>query len=154
MIISHMNINFIYLSEDQWAIIEDVAGIMNPSECTRALESQLRKTNNAEIRTRAKVTSLKPVDHGIEISIGDEKIISEKVILCAGPWAQKITKNLGYRIPVDPIRVDVLYWKIKPEFNQRYRVSEKFGAGIYDILEESDQNFPNLLGGYWCPGRV
>ena len=126
---------------------------MNPSECMRALESQLRKLNNTRIRTRVRVTALKNHENGVEISIGEEKIISEKVVLCAGPWSKNLVENCGRQIPLDPIRVDVLYWKIKPEFQSRYRISEKFGAGIYDILEDSDEKFKNLLGGYWCPAN-
>ena len=59
-------------------------------------------------------------------------------------------KNLlaktGLDLPLTPIRVDVPYWSIKPEFKDRYSI-DKFPAGIYDKLDASGDS----VHYYWTP---
>ena len=43
-------------------------------------------------------------------------------MIAAGPWSAKLLAQTGIELPVVPNRVDVLYWKIEPEFKHVYNI--------------------------------
>ena len=59
-------------------------------------------------------------------------------------------KHVNLSLPLEPIRVDVLYWKLNEGCREKYNI-KNFCAGIFDIVDECDKSKKHLLGGYWTP---
>ena len=79
-----------------------------------------------------------------------EKVIADGVVITAGPWAAQLLKDTNVEIPAEPNRVDVMYWKIKPEFRQQYSI-ERFPSGLYFIDDHHQHDKHNQEAVYWTP---
>ena len=111
---------------------------MNPVECIKALESQFVKLGG-EIKARTKITAIIEQNGGFEIEThSNQTIYCSNLIMACGPWTRQILSQMGPNkidIPVSPIRVDVLYWRLRDGFADKYNI-QHFGPGIFDILQE------------------
>ena len=111
---------------------------MNPVECIKALESQFVKLGG-EIKARTKITAIMEHNGGFAIETHSNQTIScSHLIMACGPWTNHILSQMGPNkidIPVSPIRVDVLYWRLRDGFGDKYNI-QHFGPGIFDILQE------------------
>ena len=66
------------------------------------------------------------------ISYFDENVLANGVVITDGPLAAQLLKDTNVEIPAEPNRVDVMYWKIKPEYRLQYNI-ERFPSGLYFI---------------------
>ena len=79
-----------------------------------------------------------------------EKVLADGVVITAGPWAAQLLKDTNVEIPAEPNRVDVMYWKIKPEYRDQYNI-ERFPSGLFFIGDHHRKDQHNQEAVYWTP---
>ena len=84
------------------------------------------------------------------ISYFDENVLANGVVITDGLCAAQLLKDTNVEIPAEPNRVDVMYWKIKPEYRQQYNI-ERFPSGLYFIDDHYQQDKHNQEAVYWTP---
>ena len=100
---------------------------------------------------RWKVENIANAGDQVELtSYFGEKVLADGLVITAGPWATQLLKNTDIEIPAEPNRVDVMYWKIKPEYRHQYNV-ERFPSGLYFIDNHHQEDHHNQEAVYWTP---
>lgn len=91
---------------DTVALYERNAGVVRPEEAVRAhLETATR--HGAELRMEETVLAWETTDGGVRVKSVRGEYEAGQLVICAGPWAGPLLKNLGL-----PFRVErqVQYW--------------------------------------------
>ncbi len=131
----------------------EIAQVRNP-RLMKALIEALAQAG-VEVREEMEVTSLEPWDNGILRlhTAGGEKILAERVVVCAGAWSRKLLEALPTPPEIRPVRGQMLLFRGRPDTihhmmleDNRYVIPRKdgrilFGSSIEDVgfdKQESD----------------
>ncbi|XP_073524017.1 peroxisomal sarcosine oxidase [Phyllobates terribilis] len=102
-------------------------GVLSADKALRAVQEQFRKMGGV-IRDGEKVKHVQP-GQVVTVTTTSSIFEAKKLVITAGPWAQKVLSPLGLELPLKTLRINVCYWK------------EKI-PGRSGLL----QNFPTFLG--------
>ncbi|TWH64429.1 glycine oxidase [Azomonas agilis] len=111
-----------------------VANIRNP-RLLQSLRAALLKLPNVQLREQCPVTGFIHENHritGVETAQG--KVFSERVILAAGAWSGQLLATLGLKIPVKPMKGQMILFKCAADFlpvmvmtKERYAIPRRDG---------------------------
>ena len=88
--------------------------------------------NGCVVKDNFPVTRITPTKDFVVVTGRDAKSTQEtslsasSVIVCAGPWTNRIMDPLGCTLPLQPVTVTVLYWKYT-SFPKAGLIFEKIG---------------------------
>lgn len=119
------------LKEDEVAIFESEAGYVESVQVVASYAEAARR-EGADIRLGVEVESI--VEKGgkiIGVETNEGRYNSGCVVLATGPWAAKLGKGLGVKLPVQPSRTQVALYRRPPDFGRRSAVYCDFVQGIY-----------------------
>lgn len=80
----------------------DSAHVIDPLELVRAFASCAAE-RGTQIR-RAEVSALRPHASGIEVVAGEQTIVVDAAVVCAGPWSTPLLAPLGLSVPLESVR--------------------------------------------------
>ncbi len=104
--------------ESRWpfANLGELAGVYQPDACILAADqcvatlAELAGRSGVDIWQNAKVTSIAFSDHGVSVSLDDDTIHADRIIVTAGPWTHQLLTELN--LPLSVIRKAVLYFDV------------------------------------------
>lgn len=71
--------------DDDVAVYEPGAGALRPEACVTAAVAAARRAG-AHIRTGVPVSALRMEDRHVEVAVGEERFVADKVVLASGAW--------------------------------------------------------------------
>ncbi|XP_077150431.1 peroxisomal sarcosine oxidase isoform X1 [Ranitomeya variabilis] len=102
-------------------------GVLSADKALRAVQEQFQKMGGV-IRDGEKVKHVQP-GQVVTVTTTSSIFEAKKLVITAGPWAQKVLSPLGLELPLKTLRINVCYWK-------------EMIPGRSGLL----QNFPTFLG--------
>ncbi|XP_073421584.1 peroxisomal sarcosine oxidase isoform X2 [Dendrobates tinctorius] len=102
-------------------------GVLSADKALRAVQEQFKKMGGV-IRDGEKVKHVQP-GPVVTVTTASSIFEAKKLVITAGPWAQKVLSPLGLELPLKTLRINVCYWK-------------ETIPGRSGLL----QNFPTFLG--------
>jgi D-amino-acid dehydrogenase len=80
----------------------DSAHVIDPLELVRAFAA-CAVERGAQIR-RAEVSALHPRESGIEVIAGEQSMLVDAAVVCAGAWSAPLLAPLGLSVPLESVR--------------------------------------------------
>ncbi|KAL8600682.1 hypothetical protein ACOMHN_006748 [Nucella lapillus] len=121
--------------DDFGAILDPNGGLLRSDRILNAFQ-KLFKSHGGEIRDGQRVLSVTPTGpQSVTVTTERGQLTSRSVVLCCGPWTSDLTASLGMKLPLQPVRISVCYWKEKE-------------AGCH-----SDQKVPTFFDEASCGGH-
>lgn len=103
------------MGDDVKGVIDPAAGVIMADKALAVLWSELKKYGCSLVDNHL-VSEIIPGSDSVKIiskKPGGEPVTftSKGLILCAGPWTNKLTKPLRWELPLHPIRLPVFYYR-------------------------------------------
>lgn len=125
------------------AYLEKATGYLLP-ELAIATQIQLAKDSGATVVTNTKVQSIRKTSKGIELNLGDGKIVAQKIILTVGGWIKDFLPSSEYEN--FKICRQVLHWLELDHEADLWKDSPVFMWGFGPRPEDFLYGFPSLDG--------
>jgi glycine oxidase len=103
----------------------DVAQIRNP-RLLKALHVAVLKAG-VVVKEGSPVTAIEQRDGGaIGIRCAEGSVTADKVVICGGAWSGEIARQLGFALPVRPVKGQMLLFRAAPGLLKQVVLSEGF----------------------------
>ncbi|XP_074641571.1 peroxisomal sarcosine oxidase-like [Tubulanus polymorphus] len=102
---------FKYEEDADLFMLDHEAGILKADQCLAAVQGLFRKFGGV-LHDGEKVQDIVPGDV-VDIHTNKNLYRAKKVVITAGPWTTKLLKPLRVKLPIQPVRVVVCYFKEK-----------------------------------------
>jgi sarcosine oxidase subunit beta len=119
------------LAEDELAAHEAEAGYVEAVQVVASYAEAARRLG-ADVRQGVEVKEIVLEGGkvaGVETNEG--RYSCRTVVLATGPWASRLAKDLGVRLPVQPCRTQVALYRRPADFGRRGLVYGDFVQGLY-----------------------
>lgn len=119
------------LKEDEIAIFEAEAGYVESVQVVASYAEAARR-EGADIRLGVEVNSV--VTQGkkiVGVETNEGRYNCGCVVLATGPWAARLSKDFGVKLPVQACRTQVALYRRPADFGRRSAVYCDFVQGIY-----------------------
>jgi monomeric sarcosine oxidase len=114
----------------EWeAVFEQRAGYLNVEDCVRAHCNEAQK-QGVELRTGVEVSGWSASDTGVSVDTNAGKFSAGKLVIAAGPWANRFVSGLGISLQVQR---KVVFWY--PIQNDALRADRGCPAYLFDTPE-------------------
>ncbi|XP_027547026.1 peroxisomal sarcosine oxidase [Neopelma chrysocephalum] len=93
------------------AVLDSTAGVLFADRALRAVQEVFRR-HGGTVRDGEKVLRIEP---GAMVTVTTTGGVYQapRLIITAGAWAGPLMETLGLRLPLQPLRIDVCYWREK-----------------------------------------
>ncbi|WP_044872174.1 glycine oxidase ThiO [Pseudomonas sp. LFM046] len=93
-----------------------VANVRNP-RLTRALRAALLQMPNVSLRENSEVHGfIRQGERVVGVSTADGDVLADRVVLAAGAWSGELLASLGLKLPVEPVKGQMILFKCAPDF--------------------------------------
>ncbi len=93
-----------------------VANVRNP-RLTRALREALLHMPNVSVREDCEVRRfVRDGQRVTGVNTADGELLAERVVLCAGAWSGELLASLGFSLPVEPVKGQMILFKYAEDF--------------------------------------
>ncbi|NXM35506.1 SOX oxidase, partial [Oxyruncus cristatus] len=113
------------LQAGEVALLDSTAGVLFADRALRAVQEVFRR-HGGTVRDGEKVLRIEP---GAMVTVTTMGGVYQapRLIITAGAWTGPLVESLGLRLPLQPLRIDVCYWREKELKNtNKGRVSPCF----------------------------
>lgn len=95
----------------QVAVLDSTAGVLFADRALRAVQEVFRR-HGGTLRDGEKVLRIEP---GATVTVTTTAGVykAPRLIITAGAWTGAFVEQLGLRLPLQPLRIDVCYWREK-----------------------------------------
>uniref|UniRef100_A0A8C5X0L5 Peroxisomal sarcosine oxidase n=1 Tax=Malurus cyaneus samueli TaxID=2593467 RepID=A0A8C5X0L5_9PASS len=99
------------LQAGQVAVVDESAGVLFADRALRAVQEVFRR-HGGTLRDGEKVLRIEP---GATVTVTTTAGVykAPRIIITAGAWTGAFVEQLGLRLPLQPLRIDVCYWREK-----------------------------------------
>ncbi|NWX34499.1 SOX oxidase, partial [Notiomystis cincta] len=99
------------LQAGQVAVLDSTAGVLLADRALRAVQEVFRRRGGT-LRDGEKVLRIEP---GATVTVTTAAGVykAPRLIITAGAWTGAFVEQLGLRLPLQPLRIDVCYWREK-----------------------------------------
>ncbi|NWZ40260.1 SOX oxidase, partial [Brachypodius atriceps] len=99
------------LQAGQVALVDNTAGVLFADRALRAVQEVFRR-HGGTLRDGEKVLRIEP---GATVTVTTTAGVykAPRLIITTGAWTGAFVKQLGLRLPLQPLRIDVCYWREK-----------------------------------------
>ena len=126
------------------AAYEPTSGYADPVATTYAYAGRARD-HGAEILTQTTVTGVASSGGKITGVETDRGLISTPTaVVAAGPWCNRLAATVGERLPVTPVRVQIVHWRRPPVLEDMTTTIIDHTQGVY---LRADSGHRTLVGG-------
>lgn len=129
-----------HLNEDQMAVYEPEAGVLDAEACVGALLDRAAR-HGAVIRHETPVRSWQSDGSGFRLRTDDGDVYAERLVVTVGPWAGEVLVELG--LPLVVRRVVVAHFQ--PTLPEWYELGVN-PVYIWELADGTYFGFPNLPG--------
>ncbi|XP_030143683.4 peroxisomal sarcosine oxidase [Taeniopygia guttata] len=99
------------LPAGQVAVVDSTAGVLFAGRALQAVQEVFRR-HGGTLRDGEKVLHIQPgATVTVTTTVGVYK--APRLIITAGAWTGALVEQLGLRLPLQPLRIDVCYWREK-----------------------------------------
>ncbi|KAM8797185.1 peroxisomal sarcosine oxidase [Eudromia elegans] len=98
-------------AEGSAALWDDAAGVLLAERALQAVQEQFRRSGGV-LRDGEKVLGIEP-GSPLVVSTAGGRYRARRLVVAAGAWSRELLAPLGLRLPLQPLRVQVCYWKEK-----------------------------------------
>lgn len=145
----NQHIPHIKLTEGDGAVVEVTAGVLYADRALKAVQTQFQKLGGV-IRDNEMVTDIKPGPF-VTVSTSAGVYRAKRVVITAGPWANRLLAHTGLQLPLEVVKINVCYWKEKVPGS--YDVGRRFPCFILTESQESKEHIYGLPSNEY-PGLV
>src|SRR5262249_34474377 len=119
------------VAEDELIAYEAESGYVEAVQVVASFGEAARR-NGADIRQGVEVKAV-VVEGGrvVGVDTTEGRYDCRIVILATGPWAARLAKDVGIRLPVESCRTQVALYRRPPDFGRRGLVYGDFVQGLY-----------------------
>jgi sarcosine oxidase, subunit beta len=119
------------LAEDELAAYESESGYVEAVQVVGSFAEAARR-NGADIRQGVEVKALvREGDRVAGVETNEGRYHCGTVILATGPWAARLAKDAGVKLPVQACRTQVALYRRPPDCGRRGLVYGDFVQGLY-----------------------
>lgn len=94
----------------------DVANVRNP-RLVKSLKAALQAMPNVTIHEQCEVLGfIREGEAIVGVNTPQGEIRADEVVLSAGAWSGELLKTLGYELPVEPVKGQMILYKSEPGF--------------------------------------
>ncbi|NXP06644.1 SOX oxidase, partial [Thinocorus orbignyianus] len=136
------------LQAGEVAVWDGTGGVLFADRALRAVQDVFRR-HGGTLRDGEKVLRIEP---GAVVTVTTTAGVyrAPRLIIAAGPWTGALVAPLGLRLPLQPLRIDVCYWREKEGSPGAGRSSPCFMAmglsqGPHDIYGLPALEYPGLV---------
>nr|XP_030143683.3 peroxisomal sarcosine oxidase [Taeniopygia guttata] len=99
------------LPAGQVAVVDSTAGVLFAGRALQAVQEVFRR-HGGTLRDGEKVLHIQP---GATVTVTTTAGVykAPRLIITAGAWTGALVEQLGVRLPLQPLRIDVCYWREK-----------------------------------------
>ncbi|NXD29578.1 SOX oxidase, partial [Spelaeornis formosus] len=99
------------LQAGQVAVVDSTAGVLFAARALQAVQEVFRR-HGGTLRDGEKVLHIEP---GATVTVTTAAGVykAPRLIITAGAWTGAFVEQLGLRLPLQPLRIDVCYWREK-----------------------------------------
>ncbi|KAJ7398978.1 Peroxisomal sarcosine oxidase [Pitangus sulphuratus] len=99
------------LQAGEVAVLDSTAGVLFADRALRAVQEVFRR-HGGTVRDGEKVLRIEP---GAVVTVTTTGGVyrAPRLIITAGAWTGPLVESLGLRLPLQPLRIDVCYWREK-----------------------------------------
>jgi monomeric sarcosine oxidase len=156
----HVRFPQFQLSDNMLAVFQADAASLYASRCVMAMAS-LAQRNGAEIIQRTQVSRIEPLADSVRVHTSQGVYETGKVILSAGSWTNQLLEPLGFRLPLQPTREQLVFFDAPEMYTQMpvfishadelfYGLPSVDGTGlkvaVHGIHEPTDPDHVNRVG--------
>ncbi|KAM6163225.1 peroxisomal sarcosine oxidase [Rhynchocyon petersi] len=101
----------ICLSKGEVGLLDKTGGVLYADKALRALQDVIRQLGGT-VRDGEKVIGINP---GLLVTVKttSRSYQAKSLIITAGPWTNHVLRPLGIQLPLQPMRINVYYWREK-----------------------------------------
>ncbi|XP_063306073.1 peroxisomal sarcosine oxidase [Pelobates fuscus] len=138
----------ISLKPGEVACLDTSGGVLYADKALKAVQECFLRMGGT-IHDNEKVTHIEPGPM-VTVTTTTTSYSAEKLVITAGPWAQKVLSPLGLQLPLKTLRINVCYWKEKnPGRSDILASSPCFLAAVsgeeHEIYGLPSQEYPGLI---------
>ncbi|XP_054868065.1 peroxisomal sarcosine oxidase [Amphiprion ocellaris] len=145
----NQHIPHVKLTEGNGAVVEVTAGVLYADRALKAVQAQFQKLGGV-IRDNEMVMDIKPGPI-VTVSTSAGVYRAKRVVITAGPWANRLLAHTGLQLPLEVVKINVCYWKEKVPGS--YDVRRRFPCFILTESQESKEHIYGLPSNEY-PGLV
>ncbi|CAG6007029.1 peroxisomal sarcosine oxidase isoform 2-T2 [Menidia menidia] len=134
------HISNVQLNEGDGAIVDVTAGILYADRALKTVQDQFQMLGGI-IRDKEMVTDIKPGPI-VTVSTTAHVYQAKSVVITAGPWANRLLIQTGLQLPLQVIKINVCYWKVKVPGS--YDLKNHFPCFLLTESEESKEHIYGL----------
>ncbi|XP_054857229.1 peroxisomal sarcosine oxidase [Eublepharis macularius] len=131
------------------AVADLTAGVLFPDKALRAVQDQFQRSGGT-LRDAEKVLSILP-GNVITVTTNRGEYQAKRLVVTAGAWTSHLLAPLGLRLPLQPLRIQVCYWRAKGPSAHSHL--EKFPCFLGINLNQEVHDIYGLPSGEY-PGLV
>ncbi|XP_078536205.1 peroxisomal sarcosine oxidase [Lissotriton helveticus] len=128
---------------------DESGGVLYADKALKAVQDRFRQLGGI-IRDGERVTGITP---GTEVTVNTASQVyrAKSLVITAGAWAGKVLSPLGLQLPLQPLGINVCYWKEKVP--GAYGIPQKFpcfialnpGGDPHEIYGLPSNEYPGLI---------
>jgi sarcosine oxidase len=115
------------LTADEVAVYERDAGVVDPEATVAVLHEHAREAG-AELRFETTIEGWSVTDGGVTVSVGDERLVADHLVITAGPWAGTL---LDSAFPLTPVRT--VTYHFEPMGDRALFAPDRFPAFVWEL---------------------
>ncbi|XP_054482998.1 peroxisomal sarcosine oxidase-like, partial [Anoplopoma fimbria] len=122
------------------AVVDLTAGVLYADRALKTVQGQFQKLGGV-IRDKEKVIDIKP-GPVVTVSTSAGVYRANRVVITAGPWANRLLAHTGLQLPLEVVKINVCYWKEKVPGS--YDVKKRFPCFLLTEGEETKDHIYGL----------
>ncbi|XP_001376396.2 peroxisomal sarcosine oxidase isoform X1 [Monodelphis domestica] len=137
----------IRLARGESGIWDPSGGVLFADKALKALQDVIRQLGGV-IHDGEKVTEIKP-GYPVTVTTTTRTYQAKSLVITAGPWTNQFLRPLGIQLPLQPLLINVCYWKEKVPGSY----AENFPCFVASVPELAPHHVYGIPAGEY-PGMV
>ena len=100
------------MGPETWGCYDPVAGVLMADKALKTVWQTFQK-EGGQILDNSPVKKIIPdSESSTRVILSDDRtIVTRYLVVCAGPWTNRLLDPLGWKLPLQPIKIPVFYFK-------------------------------------------
>nr|XP_046244066.1 peroxisomal sarcosine oxidase [Scatophagus argus] len=134
------HIPHVRLAKGDGAVVDTTAGVLYADRALKTVQGLFQKLGGV-LRDNEMVTDIKP-GSVVTVSTTAGVYRAKRLVITAGPWANKLLAHTGLHLPLEVWKINVCYWKEKVPGS--YNIKQRFPCFLLTEGEELTEHVYGL----------